>query len=277
MPFPDFDHSLTHQDRVLGLLLGGSLGDALGAPIRLMSKVTIDRSGAGAALVSRQAKVGAVTELTCSMLATVREANRHGPRTLAEAFETPAMDKVSRNLEALVSAGPIGLFEECAFDVGFETAARAGGDLECKVAAGLFADWVQCASEGRAHGAAIFSRNHNRCELWRIGEVDALAIEILRSGADVFGDHVSQASLGIGYTPRSALLLALWAIARADSPLDALHRGLYISGPSHVVGSLVGQVLGAHLGASWIPPELLSQLNLTEATSLAAEAQIPSG
>jgi hypothetical protein len=175
----------------------------------------------------------------------------------------------------LVAAGPLGLLEDLAFDHAFGLADRADGELECKVTAGLFADWIQCASEGRAGGATIFSRNHNRGELWRKPGVDALATEILCAGVDVVSGRVSQADLGIGYSPRSALLLALWAIARADRPLDALHRGLYVSGPSDVVGCLVGQVLGAHLGASWIPAELLRQLDLPEAAMLAADAADP--
>jgi hypothetical protein len=273
MPFPAFDHSLSRADRVLGLLTGGALGDALGTPIRLMSKATIDSVCPEAVVIADDSKIAPVTDLTRLMLATVKAATLASPGPPEE--RASAMQKATHHLAALVSAGPIGLLDDLAFDRGCELAARTGGDLELSVAAGLFADWVQCASEGRAGGAAIFSRNYNRGELWRLPEADALATEILCAGVDVVSGRVSQADLGIGYSPQSALLLALWAIARADSPLDALHRGLYISGPSDVVGCLVGQVLGAHLGASWIPPALLRQLDLPEAAMLAADAADP--
>jgi hypothetical protein len=79
--------------------------------------------------------------------------------------------------------------------------------------------------------------------------------------------------LGQGWIAEEAAAIALWCCLVAGTPIEAVLMAVNIDGDSDTTGSLVGQVLGAYLGAGWIPDELLDQLELRQAMeALAADA-----
>jgi hypothetical protein len=69
-------------------------------------------------------------------------------------------------------------------------------------------------------------------------------------------------ALGEGWIAEEAAAIALWCVATAADPMTALGLAVNIDGDSDTTGSLVGQVLGAAYGTSWIADSFLDDLEL---------------
>ena len=83
------------------------------------------------------------------------------------------------------------------------------------------------------------------------------------------------AELGEGWVAEEAAAIAFWCVVTARDPMEALRLAANIDGDSDTTGSLVGQVVGTALGASWIPPTMIGQLELVRVIEQLARDAIP--
>jgi ADP-ribosyl-[dinitrogen reductase] hydrolase len=74
------------------------------------------------------------------------------------------------------------------------------------------------------------------------------------------GDPINEATVQANNTAAAALNAALWAFSSTDNFRDAVLRAANVGGNSDVVATVVGQLAGAHYGASAIPASWRSGL-----------------
>jgi ADP-ribosyl-[dinitrogen reductase] hydrolase len=317
-------------DRLTGLLIGGAVGDALGAPVEFMRRTEI-LSRFGPEGITRYApaydRLGAITDDTqmtlftlegliradirwrsrgiCNPVSVIDRAYRRwyatqtNPKGKSEdldgwlidlpqlwsrrapgntclgAFESnrgiaePATNN-SKGAGGIMRVGPIGLIgARDAFGLATSAAALTHGHVTGSVAAGWFAAWIEGIGHGldpRVAAVAALRLCGDRAPELNIALDQALA----RSGNPA---NVVPAALGEGWIAEEAAAVALWCVLTATNPFEALRLAVNIDGDSDTTGSLVGQVMGAIHGTSWIPTPLIDQLELkSEIERLAADA-----
>ena len=74
------------------------------------------------------------------------------------------------------------------------------------------------------------------------------------------GGPINEATVQANSTAAAALNAALWALSSTDNFRDAVLRAANVGGNSDVVATVVGQLAGAHYGASAIPASWRSGL-----------------
>lgn len=327
-PNPDIDRA----QRLRGLLLGGAVGDALGAPVEFRSRAQIlERFGPQG--ITRFApaynRLGAITDDTqmtlftlegliraqvrfegkgiCNPVAVIDRAylrwyatqghvppdefqidgwlkdqtglnSQRAPGTTCLSALAAKDWKVgefaaneSKGAGGIMRVGPIGLvMDKSPFELASNAAALTHGHITGQVAAGWFAAFIYEIARGGPYG-------HAAMRAWRpirgrAPELDAALHQALQLVAEGPADVVPQ-QLGEGWIAEEAAAIALWCLLTAPDPFEAMRLAVNIDGDSDTTGSLVGQALGAGLGADWIPAELLAQLELAQVIqTLAAEA-----
>jgi ADP-ribosylglycohydrolase len=162
------------------------------------------------------------------------------------------------SVNGVARAGPLGVMFDEAFELGAMSARLTQGHPDGVAAAGWFAEWIGALADGERKSA--FDKSYD----------PATSISAMGNSAEEFAvqkrpiPDVAPASLGLGYAPQEVAMIAYWAMCTATSPLDALARALYVSGPSEGVGCLVGQALGARFGSEWMPREWVEQLEVRQ-------------
>jgi ADP-ribosyl-[dinitrogen reductase] hydrolase len=320
-------HSSLERGR--GLLLGGAVGDALGAPVEFLRRTEIlDRFGPEGITQFSPAygRLGAITDDTQMTLftleglirAAVRQHHRgicHPPNLIDGAYrrwfatqsENPSKAKDfdgwligvpelwsrrapgvtcvsaladtsrsvgqaarndSKGAGGIMRVGPIGLYVNRPFELACEAAALTHGHVTGIVAAGWFADWISEVAQGQPFVVAAEAA-WSRC-LGRAPELDralAGALALIPGGP---APELPR-TLGEGWIAEEAAAIALWCVATEPDPMTAVRLAVNIDGDSDTTGSLVGQVLGAAYGTSWIPDSFLADLELAAVMEVLAK------
>jgi ADP-ribosyl-[dinitrogen reductase] hydrolase len=310
-----------------GCLLGGAVGDALGAPVEFLSLAAIRvRYGAHGILEPTEAygRVGAITDDTqmtlftaegllraacrarhkgiCSVPGVVHYAylrwlytqggkwdpvngkldgwlvavpELHSARApgntclgalrsgRAGSLERPCND--SKGCGGVMRAAPAGLVgEPDPFRLGCEIAAITHGHPSGYLAAGCLSDMVAEIIAGRSlteaveHAMTVLARYPRHEECTRALE---RALRAARKGPSA--DQVER--LGQGWVAEEALAIGVYcALAGGDDFAAGTRLAVNHSGDSDSTGAIAGNLLGALLGVSAIPPSWLELLELRE-------------
>lgn len=304
-----------------GLLLGGAVGDALGAPVEFLSRREIlEQFGPKGIqeLSPAYGRMGAITDdtqLTMFTLeglirAEVRHMARgicHPPSVVDHAYRRWLMtqevrweDRANGSVEAsgwliseeflwsrrgpgttclnslrikgsqfgerarndrkgaggLMRVAPVGLYSTDPFQMAGDLAQLTHGHATSTVASGWLALMVQQLSRGHSfHDAARSAWDACRGMAPELDEALGEAFELAKKPSD----HVPSA-LGEGWIAEEAAAIALWCLLTQPDPVSAIRAAVNIDGDSDTTGALVGQLLGAALGPSWIPAQWLEQL-----------------
>ncbi len=326
------DRSLTHLDRLRGLLLGGAVGDALGAPVEFMRRKEI-LAEFGPLGIARFApaygRLGAITDDTQMTLFTLEGLIRAEVRWCCKGICNPAavVDRAylrwyatqggkppqdfeidgwlstlpalnsrrapgntclgalaakgwkvgdpaandSKGAGGIMRVAPIGLaMDKSPFRLACEVAGLTHGHVTGQVSAGWFAAWIHAVGQRPSlRGTALIAWRPIRGQA---PELDAALAQAFQLANDGPARQVPP-QLGEGWIAEEAAAIALWCVLTAPDPFEALRLAVNIDGDSDTTGTLVGQVMGAALGPSWIPPGLLEQLELADVIeTLAADA-----
>lgn len=317
------NRSKNDRDKMLGVLLGGAVGDAMGAPIECMRRSEIV-AAFGPKGVTRfepgYGRRGAITDDTqmtlftleglirasvryssrgiCHPPSVVEHAYRRWLETQLGAFDDRAPTRVrrsgwlmeqhelwsrrapgvtcisslqrkgpqygekavndSKGAGGIMRVAPVGLYCQRPYDMAAEIAEMTHGHITSTVASGWFALAIRFVSEGASFADAS-TRTWEHCK-GRAPELDRALAEAIRLSANP-ADIVPE-ELGEGWIAEEAAAIALWCVTTADDPLEALRLAVNIDGDSDTTGSLVGQLLGAAYGTTWIPADWLEQLEL---------------
>lgn len=307
--------------RMTGLLLGGAVGDALGAPVEFMSRLAIlDRFGPQgiADFAPAYGRAGAITDDTQLTLFTLegliranvrhiakgichppavvehayrrwlmtqemrwedREAGdveasgwliserflwaRRGPgttcldalRSKGRSFGEPAVND-RKGAGGLMRVAPVGLYCLDPFRMAGELAQLTHGHRTSTVASGWLGLMVKGLGEGQSLGDAAQ-------DAWNACRGMAPELDKALAGAfDCLDGQVVRvpAALGEGWIAEEAAAIALWCVLAEPDPVAAIRLAVNIDGDSDTTGGLVGQLLGAAQGPSWIPAQWLDQL-----------------
>jgi len=325
-----------------GCLLGGAVGDALGAPVEFMSLAQIHRrfgphgatdfaeaygrrgattddtqmtlftaegllrsaaSHAGAASVGVAIHRAYLRWLSTQGMASAHPAFAEATRrdgngwllgvrdlhalrapgnTCLSALRSPEMGTIGQPLNdskgcgGVMRVAPVGLFfaePEEAFDVGCLAAALTHGHPSGYLSAGCLAAIIAGIVEGRELEEA--TQQALRILETRPGHQECLtaieaAIDLASSGAP---SPEAVESLGEGWVGEQALAISLFcALVSQDDYARAVLLAINHGGDSDSTGAIAGNILGALLGASAIPPRWLDALELRpEIETLAAD------
>ena len=181
----------------------------------------------------------------------------------AGTIEAPLND--SKGCGAVMRAAPVGLAPgwpaEARFTLGAETGALTHGHPTGYLAAGFLATTIGALVEAvRIEEAIAVARRellgyHGSEELLRV--VDA-AVESARQHGLPEAGQIEE--FGAGWVAEEALGIAIWIALAAADPLDALAAAVTHGGDSDSTGAITGNLIGAQLGDSALPPELVNGL-----------------
>ncbi|MGE0065834.1 MAG: ADP-ribosylglycohydrolase family protein [Dehalococcoidia bacterium] len=314
-------------DRVAGCLLGGAIGDALGAPVEFMDRARIDarfgdqgvrdyaeEDGAGRITDDTQMTLFTAEGLIRSRVRAIDKGICHEPSVIDHAYarwsatqgsessrwgdweidgwliernelwarrapgntclsglrapqagttDQPIND--SKGCGALMRAAPLGLVPfwdaETRFRLGAETGALTHGHPSGYLAAGFLAAAVGALIEGSNMPEAI---GEARRELvgWEGHEELLRAVDAAVGSAREHGmpdaDQIEE--FGAGWIAEEALGIALWVSLCAEDPREALVRAVSHAGDSDSTGAITGNLVGAAVGLSRLPGDLIGRL-----------------
>lgn len=282
-------------DRYCGCLLGGAVGDALGAAIEFDDLATI-RSRFGDAGIRDPAevygRVGAITDDTQMTLATgegilrgdlwgayqrwlqtqedPRLRRAPGSTCLAALRAGPPQEgraaNSSKGCGGVMRAAPCGLVagleEDGPFHLGVAAAALTHGHPTGYFAAGALAVVVRWLCRGRPLELAVDEAIRTLLpEAGSAEVVDALyrARDLAEEGP---GDV---ARFGEGWIAEEALAIAVYcSLVHAGDFAAAVRRAANHSGDSDSAAAITGNIMGAYRGVHAIPPQWLESLELRE-------------
>ncbi|MFC0667126.1 ADP-ribosylglycohydrolase family protein [Azotobacter chroococcum] len=248
---------------VLGCLLGGAVGDALGAPVEFLHWAGIERQFGTRGIVDfvpAYGQLGAITDDTQMMLFT-DEGLLRASRRLGE----PA-GNASKGCGGVMRVAPCAFFPN-PFDKAADSARLTHGHPTGYLAAGLFADILARLWNGEdslaaatqaslaAHGGRPGMEETRRL----VGHVLALHAEDMRPTPR----RIEQ--LGGGWVAEEALAIGLWCALSADSLEEGVIRAVNHGGDSDSTGLIAGHFLGLLHGHEAIPARWLDQLELRDA------------
>lgn len=303
-------------DRFRGCLLGGAIGDALGAPVEFSSAAEIEQRGG----VLRAYFSGHITDDTQMTLFTaeglikawlsasspvgaIHAAYRDWHRTQSMRIPDPfaatdswliqhrslwsqrapgltcmsalaastgphKAENDSKGCGGVMRVAPVGLASAWPFELAAAAAELTHGHPTSSAASGAFALLISLLIGGAtlrdaiAQMAADLSRRPG-------AEEAAAAISDARQLAVIYPGKGIPAALdasgrGAGWIAEEALAVAIYACLRASDPVKALVLSVEHDGDSDSTGAIAGNILGAALGASWIPADWLQRLELRE-------------
>ena len=265
----------TTRDRYRGCLLGGAVGDALGAGVEFMSLDEI-RGRYGPAGVTGYVpcygRSGAITDDTQMTLFTAEgllRARQHGedlPGALWQAGRpgTPARPgNNSKGCGGVMRVAPAGLAGGDPFTIGGQAAALTHGHSSGYLAAAAFALMISHLAGGGALPDAVATAlaavrddpgPGNEDEV-----ISALAAAVTAAAAGPPSTQ-TMCSLGAGWVAEEALAVAVYCALTATSFRSGVLLAVNHGGDSDSTGAICGNLLGASLGAGAIDADLLNGL-----------------
>ncbi|MFN8018967.1 MAG: ADP-ribosylglycohydrolase family protein, partial [Acidimicrobiales bacterium] len=328
-----------------GCLLGGAIGDALGAPVEFLSideiRARVDPQGVRGFLPAYGRAAGAITDDTQMTLFTaeamiralVRESHRgichppsHAQRSYwrwltTQGFPWPPVDHVpdpgrdgwlitveglhqrrapgnscisalqsgktgtieepinhSKGCGALMRSAPIGYASATdPFGLAAECAALTHGHPSGYLAAGFLATmtyrFVMLLDYGGVHDVEDAVDYATRALVRVDGHEEVLAA--VRAGRDMAAQGRPSPEdlerLGGGWVAEEALAISICCALSARDLLDGLLLAVNHSGDSDSTGSITGNILGAYLGESALPLQLLEDLELRDVITTVAD------
>jgi ADP-ribosylglycohydrolase len=189
-------------------------------------------------------------------------ATRAPGTTCLSALESGDMGQIdkpinnSKGCGGVMRVAPIGLCAECqqAFDLACEAAAITHGHPSGYLAAGTFAAIISGIIRGAALRTAVLDaldllrtkRHWEEC-----GHQLERAIQLAET-AEPSAETVEQ--LGEGFVAEEALAIAVYgSLVAQEDFVQGVRLAVNHSGDSDSTGSMVGNILGAHLGQQAIP------------------------
>ncbi len=329
---------ISNRDRCTGSLLGGAVGDALGAPIEFMSASEISNrfgpSGVSGYAPISTGRVGWITDDTQMTLFTAEgliraeiKAKRDGGspdylsatadsylRWLATQripaahpapkngwlYKTKALHEIcapgrtcihalqrlvpsasmraandSKGCGGVMRVASVGLFghraflgagaEKAIFELGSDLARITHGHPTGYLSAGAFSLLIAFMMAGDGLEKSIEQMQSVLMNYKGHAETSCAIKQAIALAASTPGDSVAMASLGEGWIAEEALAIAIYCVL--SYPKDfrkALLLSVNHSGDSDSTGSIVGNLLGALLGAQAIPAEWIEKLELSD-------------
>jgi ADP-ribosylglycohydrolase len=314
-PLRSFVASLPdRRARVRGCLLGGAIGDALGAPIEF----------AHGDDVRAPTRFGAITDDTQMTLFTAEgllrawpgddplpsirrayerwlatqtsslrvadgwlsshaflHARRAPGTTCLGALEAGAAVAGSKGCGGVMRVAPIGLVGLSvadAFDLGCRAAAITHGHATGWLSAGVLAALVTQVVDGvplaDAVGAAMDALRARPSCDETVAAVDA-AVELAASGGPPTRPAVE--SLGEGWVAEEALAIGLYCALAGGDVRTSLVAAVEHRGDSDSTGSICGNLVGAELGVDLVPPAWLDGLEGIDVITAVADDLLDGG
>jgi ADP-ribosylglycohydrolase len=282
-------------DRYRGCLLGGAVGDALGAAIEFDDMATIRRRFGDTGIqdpVEVYGRVGAITDDTQMTLATgegILRGDLWGAyQRWLQTQEDPRLRRAPGNtcLAALKAGRPqdgraangskgcggvmrvapcglvAGLHEDGPFHLGVAAAALTHGHPTGYLAAGALAVVVRWLCRGRPLDLAVDEAI--RTLLPEAGSEEV--VDALHRAQDLAEEGPGDvARLGQGWIAEEALAIAVYcALVHPGDFAAAVRLAANHSGDSDSTAAITGNIMGAYHGVRRLPPEWLEVLELRE-------------
>jgi len=291
------DEKLRILDRITGCLVGGALGDALGAPLENMDRAAATATFEKQSWAAGPLKVTSNTQLTLftaeGMIRASQRLRDRGHCSIPNVLEYA----YTRWLHTQDSSSSIptdrGWLVDCpelhairgscatlkaALQSGTKAQSMGNGAITRIAPVGLTN--LDAAAEVAASVAGI---SHPHPEAQQAAALFATILQkmvrgdstdtAIRSSDATLSKHYHEAACNKSenseptLTARQALLCAVGSAAVANYPAPmnfwrGLRQAVCNGGASDAVGSLTGQMLGCELGYSRLPQELLSRLEL---------------
>jgi ADP-ribosylglycohydrolase len=167
----------------------------------------------------------------------------------------------SKGCGGVMRVAPVGLAGGGAFDLGCRVAALTHGHPSGWLSAGAFAEMVSALRQGSSLAGAI-DRGIARCVEHPQGDevVAALHAAVSLAARQPLPTPRSVASLGAGWVAEEALAIAVYCALTAGDFRGGVVSAVNHSGDSDSTGSITGNLLGTHLGATAIDADLLDEL-----------------
>jgi len=225
------------EGRYRGCLIGGAVGDALGAPVEFcsLSEIT-SQFGAGGVgdFVPAYGLLGAITDDTQMTLFTA---------------------------EGLI----------CAFGLAIELAVLTHSHPNSSLSAGFFAATVARLAAGNSLRSAV-GAGAQTLRLRPGAEEVLSAVEhaqVLAASGSASAARVEE--LGKGWIAEEALAMALYAVLAAQNFEEGVVLAVNHSGDSDSTGSIAGNLAGAAYGVGSIPQRWLEHLQLRDEIAVLAD------
>jgi ADP-ribosyl-[dinitrogen reductase] hydrolase len=295
----------TPRERYRGALLGHGIGDALGAPLELLTRQEVRarypeglRDFVGGGVFGwAPGEYTDDTQMAVCLARSLVEQGRFEPAAVAQAFlrwyqagPTDVGSLVARSLDLLARGEPWDRAGRLAWEESEGKAAGNGGLMRCAPLALLYRDDPAALAQASRASSAI-THYDPRCQQAAAAFNLALA-HLLRGGAQTgalaaalgAAEHpvLQQALRAVPNLPEpevraggyvvETLQAALWAFQHADSFEAALVRAVNLGEEADTVGALSGALAGAHWGERAIPKRWLQGLRGAEELASLADA-----
>lgn len=166
---------------------------------------------------------------------------------------------------AVMRVAPVGLFypdAAQAFDVGAQTGVITHGHPNAWVSAGWFAALISLLARGYTLSDAIHDATRimeNQADADKTSALRTALNQAIFLATSAIPEEDAYRCIGEGWDAISATALAVYAAVRYDTSFSAaVICAVNHDGDSDTTGSLVGQIMGTHLGASAIPNKWLN-------------------
>lgn len=287
------DRNLSILDRITGCLVGGALGDALGAPLENLSRESATATFDKGDWAKGPLKVTSNTQLTLfTAEGLIRASQRYKERGLCsirEVLESAYCRWLHTQGITATELDVRGWLVDCA---GLQAKRGSAATLKAALQDGPKAGSAGNGAitriapvgltylEARQVAAEVAAISHPHPEaqqaaadfadiLQRVVVGQSLQSAISGISSLSHDDHKATAQGGDAptLTARQALHWAVRSVAVANSPgplqfWRGIRHAVCNGGASDATGSLTGQLLGCQLGYSGLPPDLLSRLEL---------------
>jgi ADP-ribosylglycohydrolase len=264
------------HDRIMGCIIGGAVGDYIGAPLE-------GRAGPIEVAVPATSEITDDTQLTLATCEAIVRAGRPDPESIAHTFG----DWFSRRRISGIGSSTLKALRDISFGAHWALAGASGEMSAGNGAAMRIAPLAFCTDptspEGRRAIKDVSSVTHRNDEAFT-GAL-AIALAIANPGFDFIpavlnalpdsntadklrtlasDTNASVTELGIRYGARGyvaeSVPLALIAASRGGQSgfQDAVFSIITCGGDTDTTGSMVGQIVGSKVGLSAIPKKLIS-------------------
>lgn len=285
-------------DRFRGCLMGGGVGDALGAAVEFMSweqiqeqygKTGIQEYGKAYDI---QAPITDDTQMTIATAVGILAgedqnagairvriwnayrdwymgqndpAQRRAPgNTCLSALAGNVRGRIgkavndSKGCGGVMRVAPIGLISPDPFKQGAAVAAMTHGHPSGYLSAGFLAAVIDCLTEGLELEEAISLAMVKLMEYPGHAETLEAVSGACAAASGESWRGVHELDLGEGWTGEEALGISLYCALTAEDFLDGIWKAVNHSGDSDSTGAITGNILGTLWGINEIPPEWLA-------------------
>lgn len=178
--------------------------------------------------------------------------------------ENPVND--SKGCGAVVRVAPIGLFFhediDKAYNIAVESAAITHGHPTGQIAAGAFAVIIANLVNGLSIKESVYSALNKLKDIDVNQETTNAILKALKHIEENTSPQAAIRDIGEGWVAEETLALAIYCALKETDFKKALILAVNHNGDSDSVGSICGNILGAHYGTKAIPKDWESKLQL---------------